>query len=57
MDYFQQVMGEKTVPLMTTKAGWLSYERTLTDMTFEKFAAHLTHGPGTDDVRYYTRSI
>jgi hypothetical protein len=50
-------MGEKTVPLMTTKAGWLSYERTLTDMTFEKFAAHLTHGPGTDDVRYYTRSI
>ena len=54
--YFEQAIGDRTVPVLTTTTGFLSYERDVTPMRFGDFVAR-TFGPNPDlGVRYYFKN-
>lgn len=55
-DYFTQIMGDKVVPVMTTRTGFLSYERNFVDMPFREFANRVFDLSPESGARYYYKN-
>jgi hypothetical protein len=54
--YFDQAMGDKVVPVLTTTTGFLSYERNVEPMKFADFVSRSFGRKSDSAVRYYFKN-
>jgi hypothetical protein len=55
-EHFKQRMGDKVVPVMATRTGFLSYERNFIDMPFGKFVDRMYAPDPESGLRYYFKN-
>jgi lysine-specific demethylase 8 len=55
-EYWEAVMGQRTVPVMLTKTGFLSYERSFVQMQFGEFARRVFEPDAKTGARYYYKN-
>jgi hypothetical protein len=55
-EHFTKLMGDKKVPVMATRTGFLSYERNFVDMTFREFSERMFDLEPESGVRYYYKN-
>lgn len=55
-DYLARIMGDRNVPVMTTRTGFLSYERNFVDMPFREFVRHMFNPAPDSGTRYYYKN-
>jgi hypothetical protein len=56
VEYFQKLMGDKKVPVMATRTGFLSYERNFVEMTFSEFVNRMFDPHPESGLRYYYKN-
>lgn len=54
--YLAHDMGDKVVPIMATRTGFLSYERNFVQMPFSEFATRVFTGDAESGMRYYYKN-
>lgn len=54
--YLERIMGDKHVPVMATRTGFLSYERNFVDMAFSEFCVRMLRPDADTGTRYYYKN-